>query len=163
MAKKFQFRLQQILKLRKEIEDIRVRELSYAKGKLLQLEDKLKEHYESEEGFLETYSEFEKKHFFDSNQVIAYCEYREWLIRREKEYRSLEKQWTLEVDNRRKVAVKASRERKLLENLKEKKLLANTNEVLGEEQRFLDEISAIAFIRRDRVEKYRDSVLAGPF
>ncbi len=152
MAKRFQFRLEQVLDLRKQVAEVRARELARAKGSLLQIEETLKEHLEDESRFLNTYGEFEKTGEFDADQAMAYCEYKDWLLRREKGYRRQEKEWVEEVERRRRTAVQASRERRLLENLKEKKKRAHAQEVLGEEQRFLDEISSIAFVRRDRAQ-----------
>ena len=160
MAKKFDFRLEQVLGLRKQLEEVRVRELAQAKGKLLQIEKQLQEHSESEDRFLGTYGEFEKTSGFNSDQVMAYCEYKDWLIRKEKEFRRQEKEWAEEVERRRQKAVTASREKKLLENLKEKKKTVYAQEVLAEEQRFLDEISSIAFVRRDRAQRAVNAALA---
>src|SRR5436189_4906788 len=39
MAKRFQFRLEQVLGLRKQVEEVRVRELARAKGRLLRSEE----------------------------------------------------------------------------------------------------------------------------
>lgn len=153
MAKKFQFRLEQVLALRKQVEDVRIKELALAKGELLKIEEALKTHSEEEGKFLEMYGEFEKIGDFNADQVMAYCDFKEWLARREKEYRRREKEWMKEVERRRQVTVKASRERQLLDNLKDKQKRAYAQEVLGEEQRFLDEISSIAFVRRDRAQK----------
>jgi flagellar FliJ protein len=159
MARRFQFRLEQVLGLRKQVEEVRVRELARAKGRLLQIEQALKEHSRDESRFLGTYGEFEKAGEFDADQAMAYCEYKDWLLRREKEYRRQEKEWAKEVEHRRQIAVKASREKRLLEDLKEKKKRVHTQEVLGEEQRFLDEISSIAFVRRDRAQTAADADL----
>ncbi len=153
MAKRFQFRLEQVLNLRKQIEDVKVRELAQAKGRLLQIEEALKEHAEIEKSFLENYSELEKNGKFNSDQAIIYCDYEEWLLRKENEYRRLESEWIKEVEKRRQNAVKVSRERQLLDNLKEKQKNTHAREVLSEEQKFLDEVSSIAFIRRDRAQK----------
>ncbi len=152
MAKRFEFRLEQVLGLRKQVEEVRVRELAQAKGRLLQIEEALKEHSKNENQFLKTFGEFEKTGEFEADQAMIYCEYKDWLLRREKEYHRQEKEWVDKVERRRQIAVKASREKKLLENLKEKKKRAHGQEVLGEEQRFLDEISSIAFVRRDRAQ-----------
>ncbi len=160
MAKRFYFRLEKVLKLRKDIENIRVRELSHAKGKLLKIQEELNEHMEKEIIFLNEFSEFEKNINYNSGEIIAFCEYKEWLTYREKDYRVVENDLIQEVEKRQKILVKASREKKVLENLREKKLLLNNNEIYTEERRFLDEISSISFIRRDRVEKARESVLA---
>lgn len=150
MARRFRFRLGQVLNLRKQVEEIRVRELALAKGELLRIEESLKEHAQEEKAFLGRYGDFEKTGAFNTDDIMAYCQYKEWLLRREKEYHRREQEWMKEVERRRQAAVKASRERRLLENLREKQLRAHAQEVLGEEQRFLDEVSSIAFVRRAR-------------
>jgi flagellar protein FliJ len=159
MAKRFQFRLDQVLSLRKQVEEVRVRELAQAKGRLLQIEESLKEHSREEGDFLKMFGEFEKNTEFNTDQVMAYCEYKEWLLRKEKEYRKREQEWIKEVERRRLEAVKASRARRLLENLKEKQKRTHAQEVLGEEQRFLDEISSVAFVRRERAQKVMNTNL----
>jgi flagellar FliJ protein len=153
MAKRFQFRLEQVLSLRRQVEEVRVRELSQAQGQLLKIEESIRAHAAEEQDFLGKYSDFEKNGEFDAGQVMAFCDYREWLLRQEKEYRRREREWSKEVEKRRQEVVKASRARRLLENLKEKQLRTHSKEVLGEEQRFLDEISSIAFVRRNRSQK----------
>ena len=160
MAKRYQFRLGQILRLRKQVEEIRIRELAQAKGQLMQVEEALKKHFEEEEFFLNTYGDFEKTKGFNSDQVMAYCEYKDWLLRREKDLRRREKDWAEEVERRRQATIKASRERQLLDNLKNKQKRAHDQIVLGEEQRFLDEISSIAFVRRDRAQSAQKMELA---
>lgn len=139
------------MKLREQVEDLRVRELALAKGELLKVEESLKAHADEERQFLGQYGDFEKIGAFNANDVMAFCDYKDWLLRRERQYRRREQEWIQEVELRRQATVKASRERKLLENLKKKKVRAHAQEVLGEEQRFLDEISSIAFVRRARV------------
>lgn len=158
MAKKFQFRLEQVLGLRKQLEEVRVRELAQAKGQLLKIEEEIKENEKEESLFLEMYVDFEKNGEFNSDQVMAYCEYKEWLLRREKVIRLREQEWNREVERRRQIAVAASRERKLLENLRERQIQVHAKEVMGEEQRFLDEVSSIAFVRRARALKAQDVV-----
>ena len=153
MAKRFQFRLEQVLRLRRQVEEVRVRELAQAKGRLLQIEEALRAHGEAERDFLHTYGSFEKGAGFTTDQVMIYCDYRDWLSRREKEYRRSEKEWAQEVERRRLEAVKASRGRQLLENLREKRKKAHAQELLGEEQKFLDEVSSIAFVRRERAQR----------
>jgi flagellar protein FliJ len=153
MAKRFQFRLEQVLNLRKQVEEVRVRELAQAKGQLLKIEEAIKDHLGEESQFLEMYGEFEKNPGFNADEVMAYCDYKDWLLKREKEFRRREKEWIKEVERRRQEAVKVSRERQLLENLRKKQKRSYDQEVLGEEQRFLDEISSIAFVRRSRAQK----------
>jgi hypothetical protein len=127
------------------VEEVRVRELAQAKGKLLEIQNMIQEHQSEESDFLGMYGEFEKSEVFTTDQVMAYCEFKEWLLRREKDYRRREKEWGQEVDRRRQTAVKASRAR-------QRQKRTHAQEVLGEEQRFLDEISSIAYVRRDRAK-----------
>lgn len=153
MAKKFQFRLEQVLALRKRTEEDGARGLAQAKGRLLEVEEALKAHAQVEGTFLETYREFEKKNeSFDADQAMAYCDYREWLLAREREFRRREREWAEEVERRLAKAVQASKARRLLDNLKERKMYAHEQEVRAEEQKFLDEISSIAFSRRERAK-----------
>jgi flagellar export protein FliJ len=153
MAKKFQFRLEQVLNLRKQIEDAKIRELAQAKNRLLEIENALKIHAEIELEFLETYTEMEKAGSFNTDQVMVYCDYKDWLRRKEKEYHAREKEWIKEVERRRQEAVKASRQRQLLDNFKDRQKDKYEKIVLGEEQKFLDEVSSIAFVRRERAKK----------
>ncbi len=156
MARRFRFRLEQVLRLRKQVEELRIRELAQAQGELLKIEDSLRAHSEEEKAFLERYGEFEKIGAFNADDAMAYCQYKDWLLRREKELRRREKEWMKEVERRRQAVVKASRDRRLLENLREKQFRAHAQEVLSEEQRFLDEISSIAFVRRARALQLAD-------
>jgi flagellar FliJ protein len=71
------------------------------------------------------------------------------LIVREKRLREIEREATVEVERRRGLVLTASRDRKLLENLKKRKWTAYIHETEREEQKVLDEFSAIAFVRKD--------------
>jgi flagellar export protein FliJ len=153
MAKRFNFRLGQVLSLRKQIEDVRVRELAQAKSRLLEIENALQVHAEVEGKFFDTYKVMEEGGTFNVDEAIVYSNYKEWLGRKETEYKGLESEWALEVERRRRETVKASKQRQLLENFKEKQERKHEKEVLNEEQKFLDEISSIAFLRRERSKR----------
>jgi flagellar export protein FliJ len=90
---------------------------------------------------------------FTAEQVMTYCEYKESLLKEEKEFRKRQDDWMLEVERRRRETVKVSRERQLLDNLKDKKLRVHNQEVERDEQKFLDEVSSIAFVRRERAKR----------
>ncbi len=150
MARRFKFRLEQILNLRKQTEETRARELAEAKGELLRIEESIRRHSENEMEFLGTFADLERSGAFDVDQAMAFCDYKSTLLRQGKALLKTEEQWQKEVNHRRALAVKASREKKLLVNLKEKQEKTHQNEVVAEEQKFLDEISSIAFIRRER-------------
>jgi flagellar FliJ protein len=153
MAKRFQFRLEQVLSLRKQVEEIKVRELAVAKKQLFEVEKAMNEHVEKQKEFLKYYGELEQRGSFTAEQVMTYCEYKDSLTMVEKEYQKRQNDWVLEVERRRREVVKASRERRLLENYKDKKKKAHSLEVQSEEQKFLDEVSSIAFVRRERAKK----------
>jgi len=155
MALRFHFRLEQLLTFRKQVEDSRIKDLALAKGELLKIEDSIRIHREKESDFLNTFSEMEKTGVFEADQGMAFSDYKNHLIRREDVLKKQEKAWREEVDRRRVLAIKASREKKLLINLREKQQKAHLNEVTAEEQKFLDEISSIAFVRRERALKLR--------
>ncbi len=153
MAKRFQFRLEQVLNLRKQVEEVKVRELASAKIHLLEVEDVLIKHVKKQDEFLNACDDLEKEGFFTAEQVMTYCDYKELLSKKEREYKERQNDWMLEVERRRREVVKVSRQRRLLENLKEKKKRAHTLEVQNDEQKFLDEVSSIAFVRRERAKK----------
>ena len=153
MAKRFQFRLEQILNLRKQVEEVKVRELAVAKMRLLEVERVLNEHIEKQHEFLNAYGEIEKDGFFTAEQVMTYCDYKEVLSKKENEFRERHSDWMLEVERRRREVVKVSRQRRLLDNLKDKKKSAHSLEVQNDEQKFLDEVSSIAFVRRERAKR----------
>jgi flagellar FliJ protein len=153
MAKRFQFRLEQVLNLRKQVEEIKTRELAVAKKHLLEIEIALNKHISKQEEFLEACASLEKDGMFTAEQVMTYFEYKESLSKEEKEFRKRQNDWMLEVERRRREVVKVSRQRQLLENLKDKKQRVHAQEVQQEEQKFLDEVSSIAFARRERAKK----------
>jgi len=153
MVQRFQFRLEQVLSLRKQLEDVKVRELAVAKKHLLEIETALNKHVEKQEEFLKACVELEKNGMVTAEQVMTYLEYKEALLKEEKEFRKRQNDWMLEVERRRREAVKASRQRQLLENLRDKKKRVHAQDVQQEEQKFLDEVSSIAFARRERAKK----------
>jgi flagellar biosynthesis chaperone FliJ len=113
----------------------------------------LNKHLKKQDEFLNVYEELEKERFFTAEQVMTYCDYKELLSKTEREYRERQNDWMLEVERRRREVVKVSRQRQLLENLKDKKKRIHTLEVQNDEQKFLDEVSSIAFVRRERAKK----------
>lgn len=151
MAKRFEFRLQGVLNYRRQVEDVRVRELAEAKGALLEIEEALRAHSNEETVYLDRIGSM-RSGAMVADQAIYESLYWDRLLEKERLCKQLEKRVSEEVERRRQKALIASRDKKLLENLKERKIRTHQAEVAGEEQRFLDEHSAIAFVRRQRVE-----------
>jgi flagellar FliJ protein len=143
------------LNYRQQAEDARKRELWQAKSELLRVQDNQKAHRKETSEFLDRFRELEEAGGFSVEEVVSYSEYKDRMFQDEKRLQRKEKDAKEEVERRRAEAVRASRERQLLENLKEKQKQAHQAEASKEEQNFLDEISSSAFIRRDRAERTR--------
>jgi len=153
MAKRFQFRLQQVLDFRKRIEEIRARELAEAKSSLLRHEELMKARQKEEELFLEQYKNFEKVENFSAAEAAFQDERQEQFLKRKRSDQVRLSELSSEVEEKRKSVVQASKDRQLLENLMERQRNLHSNELAREEQKFLDEISSIAFMRRERTNK----------
>ncbi len=148
MPKKFSFRLQGVLNYRGQVEDARVLELSQAKGVLLQVEEAIESHLESQEDFRRDFTRVQGAGVVTAEALAAYGDYWDSLLSREKRLEALEREAAEEVERRRLKALEASRDRKLLENLKKRKWTSYINEAEREEQKALDEFSAIAHVRK---------------
>jgi|GEM_PF-125338 flagellar FliJ protein len=150
MPKKFAFRLQGVLNYRKQVEEGRIRDLAKAKGVLLQVEEALQEHLDRQEDFRQEFARAQRAGGTVTAEVLAsYGERWDALLHREKRLHALEREATEEVEKRRGMVMEASRDRKLLENLKKRKWTAYIHETEREEQKALDEFSAIAYVRKD--------------
>ena len=149
MPKKFSFRLEGVLSYRTQVEETRARELAQAKGVLLQTEEVLESHLGSQEDFRRDYSRMQEAEAVRVEALAAYGEYWDSLLAREKRLEALRREAMEEVERRRQRALEASRDRKLLENLKKRKWTSYIHETEREEQKALDEFSAIAYVRKD--------------
>jgi flagellar FliJ protein len=153
MAKRFQFRLQQVLSYRKQAEDVCARELAEAKGALLRHEEVMKAHSQEEEVFLRQYRRLEKAGKFHIDDALLQSERQQGLFERDKKDKRRVVELSKTIEEKRRAAIQASRNRRLLENLKERQQGLHLSAEAQEEQKFLDEISSIAFIRRTRSER----------
>jgi flagellar protein FliJ len=149
VPKKFSFRLQSVLNYRGQVEDTRVRALSQAKGVLLQVEEAIESHLGTQEDFRREFTRVQGSGSVVVEALAAYGDYWDSLLNREKRLEALQREAAEEVERRRQKALEASRDRKLLENLKKRKWTAYISESEREEQKALDEFSAIAYVRKD--------------
>jgi len=153
MAKKFQFRLQQVLNYRKQTEEARVRELAEAKGSLLRHEELMKAHEREQGELLEQYRGLEETGSFKVEEAVFLGERQAQLLKRGQNDKARAGALTDFVEEKRKTVISASKDRRLLENLRDRQKVQHNGEEARDEQKFLDEISSIAFIRRDRADK----------
>ncbi len=145
--KKFNFRLQRVLEIKQTIEDVKRRNFNEARQLLETEQNKLADFKAKEISYrdklnkkriegasLEIIRMYYK--FFSALSTMLQYQKRRIIAAQE------------EVDKRRNILLEAVRERRVLENLKEKKLLEYNYEANREEQNFLDEISMAGTIRK---------------
>ena len=150
MPKRFAFRLQGVLNNRTQVEEARTRDLAKAKGVLLQVEEALQEHFDAQENFRQEFARAQcVGRTVTAETLAAYGNHWDAMLTREKRLHGLERDAAEEVERRRIKVLDASRDRKLLENLKKRKWTAYIHETEREEQKALDEFSAIAHVRKD--------------
>ena len=135
--KAFKYGLEKVLKLRKHYEDEAKIELGRAIGVLAELEQKLF-------ALAGEINRAQEAQFSPQNTAAQIQQYTFYLIRLE----SLKEQLLMEaakaeqvVEKAREAFIEASRERKVLDNLKEKKRKDHRKEMLAEETKTLDDIS----------------------
>lgn len=136
MAKKFNFRLEPILKLKSHNVQIALDSLNQAVRIRSEKEESIKEHTEYRNTLIDSKSEHKK-----ASDFVALYHHRDY-IDNEIERLKLEKTRILEIENiRRKKLTNAMKEEKVLEKLKEKKIFNHKEDVRKEEGKFLDEIA----------------------
>jgi len=141
--KPFSFRLEKVLNLRKFYEDEAKIELGRAVGVLAELESKLRSLAREKADALDA-------QFSPENSVNEIQQYMFYLIRLENTKERLLKEAALaemKVEEARTKFLEASRERKVLDKLKEKGQKEHKKSILYEEAKTLDDISSGAKLR----------------
>ena len=136
--KAFSYSLEKVLKLRKYNEDEAKIELGRAVSILAQLEQRIV-------AIAAETARAQAAQFSQENTAIQMQQYMFYLIRLDNTKEQLLKdaaQAELKVEEAREVFLEASRERKVLDKLKEKRYKEYRKEVLVEETKALDDISA---------------------
>ncbi|HVM32541.1 MAG TPA: flagellar export protein FliJ [bacterium] len=147
--------MDQVLGYRRQLENLSIRKMAEAQGQRQRIQDDLARGQDARNETADWFSGEERQGSFPVEQAALYVEYMEFLSGQEKALRRREKEAEAEVEKRRAEVVAAAKKRRLLEALREKKLAAHEAEVSREEQAFLDDVSSIAFIRRDRASRAR--------
>ncbi|HPX60172.1 MAG TPA: flagellar export protein FliJ [Deltaproteobacteria bacterium] len=135
-----QFELEQVLKYRLEMERARKQEFAAAKKELDQASDFLKQQEVEAQGAAEEFSQRQAE-FSSVEEMRRYADYFERKredIRRQKER---VEQLGVVLDERREVLLDATKDKKVLESLKEKKACEFRIERDQKEQGFMDEIA----------------------
>jgi flagellar export protein FliJ len=157
MARAFSFRLDQVLNYRRQLENLSIRKMAGAQARRLQIQSDLTERQGQKDELNDWFSGEERKGAFFVEEANRYNDYLDFLSGQEKNLRLKEREAEVEFEKRRVEAVEAAKKRRLLEGLREKRLSAHEAQGAKEDQAFLDDISSIAFIRRDRASRVRQA------
>ncbi len=150
--KKFEFRLQRVMEVKEEIEKQKERDFALAKRKAIEEENKLNEIKIQYEGCWKDIENKTSQDTVDTNEINQYYKYLQKLegdIERQFIYLH---EANAEVERRRHILIEASKERKILENLKDRKMASYQEELNRQEQNFFDEIAGNQYNREQRVE-----------
>ncbi len=146
--KQFQFRLQKVMELKEEIEKQRMMELGEANQAVAHEEQKLCDLHQRDEKCRIQIQEKESKDFIDPVEIDLYYRYLKQLetAMGVQEYR-IERAKAV-AEKKRQVLLTATKERKILEKLKERKLSDFTLDLARREQFVLDDLANTAYVRR---------------
>ena len=148
-VKKYKFRLDPLLKIREHREKERQKEHAAAVDKVLAQKDKLAQVDQSKLKTLDCQRERLSSHISVAEALI----YSRYLMKLKRDrvnggelLRGLEK----EAERRRVRLVQAARERKIFELLKEKQMARHRAEIEKADQKELDEVATVAFVRKKK-------------
>jgi len=143
------FKLQQVLNFRKEVEKVRSLELAEIKREL----DSATRRLEQEEQRAEMVAE-ELVHRqisgIDASEMLMYSNFFHRKKKEIKQHREVVDSLDMKVVESRDILLEATRDKKVLESFKEKKVAADMKELSIKERDFIDEISVQ---KKDRFKK----------
>ena len=143
---KREFKLQQVLNFRKEVEKVRSIELADAKNELEQASELLRK---EEEHAAQVADEFENKKStgIKAMDLQIYSTFIQKKSRDIKERRREVTTLDQKVTEKTEILLNASKEKKVLESFKQKTMAAHDREVSSKERNFLDEIAVQKKVR----------------
>ncbi len=149
---KFKFKLETVLNVRTRVEDLRKKELQVAEVKKEQAKKVLIRRQTEVSETIEVY----RKNCQQKMDLYLATNYHKFLLYQNKQV-DLATNHLMECDNvvahKREELVEASKEKKIVEKLKEKAFEVYKAEEMNEEVKFLDELGTGQFVRRDMDEK----------
>lgn len=143
----YQFTLQALLNHRKSIEETLQKELSVVKRLLADEKKKLTDYERARNKFLVELQQKQRKSITVSENLL-YCNF---FVRLDSELdgqRNIVPDIEKNFDRKRDALIKAMKERKILEKLKEKRLKAYNNKLMKNERDFLNEAAINMFNRK---------------
>ena len=146
--KKFRFRLQKVMDVKEEIEKLRMVDLAEAKKVVVLEKEKLENQRIEDRQCRRQIKEQELEDKIDPMTMDLYYRYLKKLDADMDLQNNVIVKARGETERRRRILLDASKERKVLEKLKERRCSAYRTEMTRKEQAVLDDISATHFGRR---------------
>lgn len=147
----FKFRLESVLELRKRVEDQRKKELAHLRELLHKEQDFLKELETKTVEALAGMKECQKGSVFNIEEVMRYYRYFTFCRDKIKEQISLIESLIISVEKKREDLVAASKERKILEKLKDNQLQEHKHVMDSWETKIIDELATNGYTHRKGV------------
>ena len=150
--KKFRFRLQKVMEYKEEIEKRRKLELSKAKKRVYDEEEKLKQLQHRDNTYRKQIQEKGTAERIDPREMDLYYQYLKVLEAQMKHQNGCILEAKEVMEEKRKILLGATKERKILEKLKEKKHVEYNSDMTRRERFVLDDLTSTAFARK-RIEQ----------
>lgn len=149
--KKFKFKLQSILELKKKKEDAEKEKLARLFNKLSKAEKKLADYKIKEKDTKLQMRQKQRKGGLDVEELKRHHYYLEQLADLIENQKVIIEQIKKEVEEQRQVLIKATQEKKTYEKLKEKHKKKFDEEQTLTERKFIDELATTRYHRKKRV------------
>lgn len=146
--KQFQFRLQKVMELKEEIEKQRMMELGEAKMVVAQEEQRLHELHQQDKRYRAEIKEKESEEVIDPVEIDSYYRYLKQLEAAMETQAYRIQQAKVVEEEKRENLLAATKERKILEKLRERKLNDFMIDLARKEQFVLDDLANTSFVRR---------------
>lgn len=150
MIKKFSFRLEQVLRHRANMLEIKERAMAEVEAQLRREQKVLADLLQLQSEVLEEMAQLLQQPF-ERLERDLYQQYLSWLrVEQEREHQLIAELETLRAAKRAEL-IKASQEHRIVERLKERKHGDHASDVARLQQNELDEVASIAFVRGRRL------------
>ncbi len=148
--KKFEFRLQSLLQLKEQEEEVIKKELATLQRRCCEVEEEI-DNLREEKYCIQLRIEKEEEEEIDLNSACNYRRYIRHLKEQIEELLIELNYWEEEIADCRGRLLEKTKEKKALVKLKEEKYKEHWNEFLAQEQKVNDEIATSRFIRRQQL------------
>ncbi|MCD6116528.1 flagellar export protein FliJ [bacterium] len=150
--KKFLFKLQRVIDVKKSIEKKKMQELAEAKRHVKIEKKKLEKLIDNKIRYITMFNELKESgpiNASDANQILRYIDKLRKDIEKQKDTVEIK---IKEAGRRRNDLVETVKDKKILEKLRENKLVDYNKDVIKEEQTFLDEVGAVKSARGELIK-----------